>query len=71
MAALRGIKRGLRRLDPHLAAMLAMFARLCAGEAIISREQTCTAPVGAGRVLAGARHRPGPVRPVNGEDRIN
>lgn len=29
----------LRRSDPHLAAMLAIFTRLTAGEAIASREQ--------------------------------
>lgn len=31
--------RRLRRSDPHLAAMLAIFARLYAGEAVVSREQ--------------------------------
>jgi len=33
------MERGLRRSDPHLAAMLAIFARLAAGEAIGSIEQ--------------------------------
>jgi hypothetical protein len=33
----------LRRSDPHLAAMLAIFARLTAGEAVRSREQAGTA----------------------------
>jgi len=36
---LRAIERGLRRSAPHTAAMLAIFARLTAGEAIASREQ--------------------------------
>ena len=36
---LRVIERGLRRSGPHLAVMLAIFARLNAGEAIVSREQ--------------------------------
>lgn len=36
---LRVIERGLRRSEPHLAVMLAIFARLNAGEAIVSREQ--------------------------------
>lgn len=35
---LRRISRGLRRSDPHLTAMLAIFARLTAGEAITSEE---------------------------------
>jgi hypothetical protein len=34
------ISRGLRRSDPHLAAMLAIFARLTAGEAITSWDQS-------------------------------
>lgn len=33
------LERGLRRSDPHLAAMLAIFAMLAAGEAITSTEQ--------------------------------
>lgn len=45
---LRSIERRLRRSEPHMAAMLAMFAMLNAGEAIISREQAHP----AGRVLA-------------------
>ncbi|MGH3237847.1 MAG: hypothetical protein ACRDOH_32225 [Streptosporangiaceae bacterium] len=36
---LRRMDRKLCRSDPHLTAMLAMFARLNAGEAITSREQ--------------------------------
>jgi len=42
--------RRLRRSDPHLAAMLAMFARLYAAETITSREQ-------AARPGARIRHR--------------
>jgi hypothetical protein len=34
---LRRIEARLRRSDPHLAGMLAIFARLSAGEAIASR----------------------------------
>jgi len=37
--ALRRLNRSLCRSDPHLAAMLAIFARLTVGEAIASREQ--------------------------------
>jgi hypothetical protein len=33
------MERGLCRSDPHMAAMLAIFARLTAGEAITSAEQ--------------------------------
>lgn len=36
---LRGIERELRRTEPHLAAMLAVFARLNAGEAMLSTER--------------------------------
>jgi hypothetical protein len=36
---LRRMERGLCRSDPHMAAMLAIFARLTAGEAITSAEQ--------------------------------
>lgn len=36
---LRRMDRRLRRSDPHLAVMLAIFARLSAAEAISSREQ--------------------------------
>lgn len=36
---LRRIDRWMRRSDPHLVAMLAIFARLTAGEAIASSEQ--------------------------------
>jgi hypothetical protein len=47
---LRGIEHGLRRPDPRLASMLAIFAKLSAGEAVLGREQV---------------HRPGTwVRPV-------
>jgi hypothetical protein len=35
---LRRIDRWMRRSDPHLAAMLTIFARLTAGEAIASSE---------------------------------
>ena len=50
---------GLRRSDPHLAVMLAIFATLAAGEAITSNEQRNAARrwirrslAGLGRVLA-------------------
>jgi hypothetical protein len=36
---LRRMDRRMRRSDPHLAAMLAIFARLYASEVIISQEQ--------------------------------
>jgi hypothetical protein len=36
---LRGIERELRRTEPHLVAMLAIFARLNAGEAMLSAER--------------------------------
>ena len=36
---LRRMERWMRRSDPHLAAMLAIFARLTAGEVIASIEQ--------------------------------
>lgn len=49
---LRAIERQLRRSDPRLAAMLAIFARLNAGEAIISREQERPAAIQVRRVLA-------------------
>jgi hypothetical protein len=63
---LRAIERGLRRSEPHLAAMLAIFAHLYAGEVIISREQAhrpgnwaglaLAVPTGAvSGLLAGAR----------------
>lgn len=48
--ALRRLGRGLRRSDPHLAAMLVIFTRLTAGEAIASREQA--RPAG-GRIRRG------------------
>jgi predicted RNase H-like nuclease (RuvC/YqgF family) len=48
---LRRIGRQLRRSDPHLAAMLAIFARLTAGEAIDSWEQP--APARARQRAAG------------------
>jgi hypothetical protein len=47
---LRGVDRRLCRSDPHLATMLAIFARLNAGEAITGQEQA-TSP--------GARTRRG------------
>jgi hypothetical protein len=37
---LRRMERWISRSDPHLAAMLAIFARLTAGEAIASAEQS-------------------------------
>lgn len=49
---LRAIERQLRRSDPRMAAMLAIFARLNAGEAITSREQERPAAIGVRRVLA-------------------
>ena len=49
---LRGIERGLRESEPHMTAMLAIFARLNTGEAIISREQARLADNRARRVLA-------------------
>ncbi len=58
------LERGLRRSDPHLAAMLAIFARLAAGEAITSIEQRIVVRrwircglAGLGRVLAAAAAR--------------
>lgn len=51
---------GLRRSDPHLAAMLAIFAGLTAGEAIDSIEQGNAVRrviAGLGRVLAAAAAR--------------
>jgi hypothetical protein len=48
---LRAIERGLRRSEPHLAAMLALFAKLNAGEVIVSREQAHRTGNGAGLVL--------------------
>jgi hypothetical protein len=50
--ALRHMNRSLRRSDPHLAAMLAMFARLYAGEAMVSTEQTAVLAVRIWRRLA-------------------
>lgn len=49
---LRRIECRLRRSEPHLAAMLAIFARLNAAEAIISREQARPSGIRAWRVLA-------------------
>ena len=49
---LRGIERGLRRSEPHMAAMLAIFARLNAGEAITSIEQAPSVAIRMGRSLA-------------------
>jgi hypothetical protein len=53
--------RGLRRSDPHLAAMLAMFARLTVGEAIKSTEQRNAARCVLAAVAACA-HRAMPTR---------
>lgn len=53
---LRRMNRGLRRSDPHLAAMLAIFARLCAGEMIPSVEQAPSLGVRAWRGLARLAH---------------
>jgi hypothetical protein len=50
---LRALERELRRTEPHLAAMLAIFAKLNAGEAIVSREQAHRPGDRTGRVLAG------------------
>src|SRR5689334_11272353 len=51
--ALWHMERGLRRSDPHLAAMLAIFVRLTVGEAITSPGQRMTARRWIGRALAG------------------
>ena len=51
--ALWHMELGLRQSDPHLAAMLAIFVRLTAGEAIASPEQRMTARRWIGRALAG------------------
>jgi hypothetical protein len=45
---LRRAARGLCRSDPHLAAMLAIFARLYVSEAIISAEQLGPHPLRRG-----------------------
>ena len=49
---LRRMNRSLSRSDPHLAAMLAIFARLTAGEAITSKEQSTSPGARAWRGLA-------------------
>jgi hypothetical protein len=49
---LRRIERGLRRSDPQLAAMLAIFTQLCASEVLVSPEQQ--APVHRAAWLRGA-----------------
>jgi hypothetical protein len=49
---LLGIERELRRSEPHMAAMLAIFARLYAGEVIIGREQERPAAIRKRRVIA-------------------
>ena len=55
---LRRMERWMRRSDPHLAAMLAIFARLTAGEVIASIEQAGFRHTGAwynlGRMKAAA-----------------
>ena len=48
---LRRIGGDLRRSDPHLAAMLAIFARLTAGEVITSEEQSTSSGACAWRGL--------------------
>ena len=48
---LRRMNRSLCRSDPHLAAMLAIFARLTASEAITSQEQATTPGARARRGL--------------------
>jgi hypothetical protein len=50
---LRRMNRSLRRSDPHLAAMLAIFARLTVGEAIISQEQEPHQPPARGAAWPG------------------
>jgi hypothetical protein len=50
---LRRTNRRLRRSDPHLAAMLAIFARLYAAETIMSQEQAARPGARAWRRLAG------------------
>ena len=52
---LRRTERTLRRSDPHLAAMLAIFARLCAAETIASCEQVRPPDTRARRCLAWLR----------------
>jgi hypothetical protein len=49
---LRRLNRSLRQSDPHLAAMLAIFARLHAGEVITSVEQAMSPDARACRGLA-------------------
>lgn len=49
---LRCMTRNLRMSDPHLAVMLAIFARLTAGEAIASKEQAASPGAWARRGLA-------------------
>lgn len=49
---LRAIEHGLRRSEPHLAGMLAIFAELNAGEVIVSREQARRPANWAGPLLA-------------------
>ena len=50
---LRGIESDLRRSEPQLAVTLALFARLAAGQAIISCEQACAPGNQVPRVLPG------------------
>jgi hypothetical protein len=49
---LRHMTRSLCKSDPHLAAMLAIFARLNAGETVASKEQAASPGVRAWRGLA-------------------
>lgn len=53
---LRTMNRSLRRSHPHLAAMLAIFARLNVGEAITSVEQAASPGVRAWRTWSGSRN---------------
>lgn len=52
---LRQMGRSMSRSDPHLTAMLMIFARLTAGEAIASIEQTGFRHTRAWRNLAGMK----------------
>jgi hypothetical protein len=50
------MNRSLRRSHPHLAAVLAIFARLNVGEAITSVEQAASPGVRAWRTWSGSRN---------------
>ena len=58
---LRQMGRSMSRSDPHLTAMLMIFARLTAGEAIASIEQTGFRHTRAWRNLAGMNPPGGPL----------